>query len=271
MVPARRAQRGRRLPPRGGRRQDGQPRRPRRRHVVHLQGLRPERLRRHGRDRRGDVHHGGALTAGNVTPITATLTGAIAGHAGPWYYKRAAPSGDDTCHAVAAGVRTVNLSGLTASTSYTYKAYYESGCADADEILSVSFTTGAPGARDSAKEILDVGVDVVGLWSDGVTAWLAQYYYLDQTAGVKAFDLATGRRDASKEFTLAAANGQPYGIWANAATFWIADRQDNRIYAYNRATGARDASKETPCTPKRQSIRHPVGRRDDVGDGRPGR
>lgn len=141
MVPARRAQRGRRLPPRGGRRQDGQPRRPRRGHVVHLQGLRPERLRQHGRDRRGDVHHGGALTAGNVTPITATLTDAIAGHAGPWYYKRATPRGDTTCHSVASGTKTASLSALTANTSYTYKAYGKTGCNSADELATATFST----------------------------------------------------------------------------------------------------------------------------------
>ena len=79
------------------------------------------------------------LTASSVTTTTATLT--IARHTGAWWYERTAPSGDTTCHRVAAGTTTANLSSLTASTSYTYKAYDQSGCNSADEIATATFTT----------------------------------------------------------------------------------------------------------------------------------
>ena len=79
------------------------------------------------------------LTASSVTSTTATLT--IARHTGAWWYERTAPTGDTTCHSVAAGTTTANLSSLTASTSYTYKAYDQSGCNSADEIATATFTT----------------------------------------------------------------------------------------------------------------------------------
>ena len=81
------------------------------------------------------------LTASSVTTTTATLT--IGGHAGAWWYERTAPSGDTTCHSVASGTTTANLSSLTANTSYTYKAYDQSGCNSADEIATATFTTSA--------------------------------------------------------------------------------------------------------------------------------
>ena len=79
------------------------------------------------------------LTSSSVTSTTATLT--IGGHTGAWWYERTAPSGDTTCHSVAAGTTTANLSSLTAGTSYTYKAYDKSGCNSADEIATATFTT----------------------------------------------------------------------------------------------------------------------------------
>ena len=66
------------------------------------------------------------LTAGNITHNSATLT--ITGHTAAWWYKRTAPSGDDTCHSVAAGTATASLSSLSPNTDYTYKAYSDSAC-----------------------------------------------------------------------------------------------------------------------------------------------
>ena len=64
---------------------------------------------------------------------------AIGNHGGAWWYKRASPTGDDTCHAVAAPATTATLSGLVAGTSYAYKAYGKAGCNAADEIASATF------------------------------------------------------------------------------------------------------------------------------------
>ena len=42
----------------------------------------------------------------------------------------------------------------------------------------------------------------------------------------------------------AATNTQPDGIWSDGTTMWVADRDDDKIYAYNLATKARDSSKD---------------------------
>ena len=77
-----------------------------------------------------------SLSATNITQATATLS--IANYGGAWWYQRTAPSGDNTCHSVAAGTTTASLSALTAGTSYTYKAYSD---ACTTEIASHTFTT----------------------------------------------------------------------------------------------------------------------------------
>ena len=79
-----------------------------------------------------------SLTASGITTITATLT--IAGHTAQWWYD--ANTGPHTsCRGpVAANEATDDLTGLTAGTTYTYKAYSATGCNSADEIASETFT-----------------------------------------------------------------------------------------------------------------------------------
>ena len=76
------------------------------------------------------------VTASSVTATTATLT--VAGYTGDWWYKETAPSTSGTCTAVS-GSTTADLTGLTAGTSYTFKAYSDSACAT--EIASETFST----------------------------------------------------------------------------------------------------------------------------------
>ena len=53
-------------------------------------------------------------------------------------------------------------------------------------------------------------------------------------------------RDPAKDFnTLAAAgNDSPSGIWSDGTTMWVADRSDDKIYAYDMTTKARDPAKD---------------------------
>ena len=77
------------------------------------------------------------LEASSVAGTTATLT--LHRHDAAWWYE-----GDQsgaTCTPVDAGTNAVNLASLTAGTEYTYKAYSASGCASANELASVTFTT----------------------------------------------------------------------------------------------------------------------------------
>ena len=56
----------------------------------------------------------------------------------------------------------------------------------------------------------------------------------------------TGIRDYGKDFnTLSGAgNSRPTGIWSDGTTMWVADFDDDKIYAYNLSTKARDSSKD---------------------------
>ena len=78
------------------------------------------------------------LTADGITQTAATLT--LAGHSGDWYVQETSPSTGACSSAISGG--THGLSTLSDSTTYTYTAYRDSGCADA--IGSASFTTAAP-------------------------------------------------------------------------------------------------------------------------------
>ena len=77
------------------------------------------------------------LDASDIIANSATLT--LSNYGGVWWYERTSPSGDSTCHRVDAG-NAARLSGLTASTSYTYKAYDNPDCASANEIASETFS-----------------------------------------------------------------------------------------------------------------------------------
>ena len=79
------------------------------------------------------------LTASSVTHDTATLT--LTNGRGVWGLKRTAPSPAGACTAKASGVYTHNLTGLDASTAYTYTAYTDSACTTA--IGTADFTTPA--------------------------------------------------------------------------------------------------------------------------------
>ena len=76
------------------------------------------------------------LTIGDITATSATLT--FPDRTATWRYK--ATAAPDTSCSFAQTSPTVNLTGLTAGQSYTYKAYSDSGCAT--EIASeTTFTT----------------------------------------------------------------------------------------------------------------------------------
>ena len=55
-----------------------------------------------------------------------------------------------------------------------------------------------------------------------------------------------GIRDPDKDFnTLSAAgNNEPYGLWSDGTTMWVADWLDGKIYAYSMATRERDPGRD---------------------------
>ena len=81
------------------------------------------------------------VSSADVGQTTAKII--VTNYTGAWWYKRTAPSGDNTCRSVASGTTEVALSSLTQGVAYTYTTYDATGCNTADEIASVSFSTGA--------------------------------------------------------------------------------------------------------------------------------
>ena len=81
-----------------------------------------------------------------------------------------------------------------------------------------------------------------GIWSDGMTMWVAD----SREDKIFAYDKTTRQRDASKDFyTLkAAGNNEPSGIWSDGMTMWVADPSDNKIYAYRMSDKSRDPDKD---------------------------
>ena len=93
------------------------------------------------------------LAASRVADTTARLT--LSGHTGSWYVKKTSPTPEGTCSTAISGT-THDLSTLTRSTAYTYKAYSDTTCVT--ELASVSFTTltsslTASGVTDGAARL----------------------------------------------------------------------------------------------------------------------
>ncbi|MDE2972403.1 MAG: hypothetical protein OXU35_08860, partial [Acidobacteriota bacterium] len=81
------------------------------------------------------------LTAGSITRTGATIT--ISNHAGSWHHKRTAPTAG-SCSTAQTGNGSATLSDLTENTAYTWAAYSDSACVDANKLAETSFRTLAP-------------------------------------------------------------------------------------------------------------------------------
>ena len=96
----------------------------------------------------------------------------------------------------------------------------------------------ANGARDSDKDINTLAaagnINPYGLWSDSATMWVAHFGGAGSDAKIYAYTLATGARDSDRDIdTLAAAgNDDARGLWSDDTTIWVADGEDDKLYAY---------------------------------------
>ena len=83
-----------------------------------------------------------------------------------------------------------------------------------------------------------------GIWSDGETMWVSDFKGIRTNQNKKIFaykleleegETEANRRVPSKDFNtlLAAGNERPRGIWSDGETMWVADKIDNKIYAYH--------------------------------------
>ena len=111
------------------------------------------------------------LTATDATLNSLKLT--IANHSGGWYYKYTTPSGGQCSSLVSAGTTTAIASGLTGNTSYTFKAYSDSGCTT-DLATATATSTLASEVATSNVTHDSVTVTVSGTkdgWTAGSDPW----------------------------------------------------------------------------------------------------
>ena len=82
-----------------------------------------------------------------------------------------------------------------------------------------------------------------GLWSDGTTLWVADYF-----GGVRAYRLADGARletdDLPDDVLAAAGNSAPTGLWSDGEFLWVTDHWQYQVFAYRLSDKARVADEE---------------------------
>ena len=96
------------------------------------------------------------LTASDATATSLKLT--IANHSGSWYYKYTTPGGAQCSNAVAGS--TAVASGLQSSTSYTFKAYSDSGCTTVLATAAATSTNKDPATQAAQKRVSQVAQEV---------------------------------------------------------------------------------------------------------------
>ena len=207
-----------------------------------------------------------ALPLGNPTNLTAapgSQTGEVALSWSPaanatvhWVYL-VKPDGTDGRywpHAQAGDTARLTVTGLDAGETYLFLVIAGQEQADGTTLWSQWSNWGQaipaggpppmlseePFARNEAQDFNGLAADHIrgeeGIWSDGVTMWVADTVS-DQ---LFAYDLVSKDRVPARDFdTLSAAgNRAPEGIWSNGITMWVADDSD-KIFAYGLHTKAR--------------------------------
>ena len=165
-----------------------------------------------------------ALTAGNITHNTATLT--LANHSGNWWLKRTTPASTN-CKSKGT-TATESLSSLAGNTSYTYKAYNNSDCST--EVAARTFltrpakpgkptaTAGAGSGKLTLTATLTGGAGALTKWEytkDGGTNWTDITTDTDNNLSHVVTDLTNG---TNYTFKVRATNATGTGPVSDAST-----------------------------------------------------
>ena len=88
-----------------------------------------------------------------------------------------------------------------------------------------------------------------GIWSDRETMWVTGHHLR-----AYAYNMATGERDRSKEFSVPGTTGKPpflpysvgspAGLWSNGKTMWVEGAKRRVVYAFDLQTKARVPSRD---------------------------
>ena len=111
--------------------------------------------------------------------------------------------------------------------------------------------------RDPSKDLTLATENAAprGIWSDGTALWVAD----DGGDKIYTYNLSNGERDETGEIDLLHArsivegsvsvvvdNGKPTGIWSDGTTMWVADHEDDKIYAYGMPEGVEGPDTSLP-------------------------
>ena len=55
---------------------------------------------------------------------------------------------------------------------------------------------------------------------------------------------------STQDINLSWANNEPYDLWSDGKTLWVADEEDGRLYAYSLSTRQRDPAKDVILGPE---------------------
>ena len=165
-----------------------------------------------------------SLAAGAVEAATATLT--IEGHSGAWRYKHTGQ--DAACSSeISTGTKTASIASLSTGTGYTFKAYSDSACNDANLLATAPAFVTKPGKVAGVQAAARNGALQVS-WAaqTGATSYKVQWKSGNQnfssvrqaTAAGTAKPLASLNNGTAYSIRVAAANATGDGAWSEVAT-----------------------------------------------------
>ena len=224
----------------------------------------------------------GTLSSSNVTATSATVT--MSGQSGNWWLKRTTP-GDSTC--TAKTTNSENLHNLNPDTSFTFKAYSDSGCSD-ELAESTTFKTAKPLLVVSDQNLSSATFTLSG-WDTAPAKDGSWYYkYTSPSGGTcssapgttftldtlwvntdyafKAYSdsKCTNEIASARSFLadIAENNLSPTDIWSDGTTLFVGwyvwSLEYGGIKAFDLGTGKRDTSKEIEFTIQSEN-RRPFG------------
>ena len=90
------------------------------------------------------------------------------------------------------------------------------------------------------------------MWGNGDTFWVANDTSGSGTADkLYAYNRSDGSRDSANDFDNlnGAGNNQPEGICSDGTTMFVADSDDNKVYAYKMSDTTTDTTKDITLAP----------------------
>ena len=157
-----------------------------------------------------------SLTSSNIAETTATLT--IANHAGNWYYKHTNTGA--TCDGPVSGT-SVNVTGLTANTSYTYSAYSDSSCSTLLATAAAFTTAASVGNLGEATDGQGQDVTQLARAATGFSTGTNSGGYLLQSVTLAFRTPSSGTPERALNVAIHAESSENSDIPATAATYTL--------------------------------------------------